>query len=137
MVSALGLRLLGLGLALAALGFGVWWIYDNGKEAGENVVHAQWDKAKREAQAENEKARAEGYKLAAEYIIQLRELETRYGRTSARLRDALNAPAVCPASGRLGDLVVPAAVVDGMFLRDSGSPAAPGPSASQPDRAVR
>jgi hypothetical protein len=134
----LGAYALVLALAAAALGWALSLLYDSGKAAGAAEVQVRWDKAKADAEAETSRLRAEGYKLAADYVVQLRQLEGRYAQKSQRLRVALDAPAVCPSSGRLGDVVVPAAVVDGMFLRDDGGRAdPPGPSASEPHRALR
>lgn len=124
-------------VAVAALGGVLAWSYNAGDTNGAARVQTRWDKAARSADVENSKLRGEGYTLAAEYESQLHDLEARYERTNTSLRRALARPASCPASGRLGDVVLPADLVDSMFNRDAGSATAPGPAASQPDRQMR
>lgn len=124
-------------VALAALGGVVAWSYNAGDTNGAKRVQASWDKTMRDADIENSKVRSEGYTLAAEYESRLHELEGRYERTNTNLRRALSGAASCPASGRIGDTVLPAALVDSMFNREPGSAAAPGPATAKPDATVR
>jgi hypothetical protein len=116
--------LVGLLLAAGALG-GVWWHgHHVGDASGAARVQAQWDDAVKKSEAETARVRAEGYTLAAEYEAQVHELEQRSARFP--LTAANNRQVTCPKSGKVGDVLLPADLVDGMFLR-AAEPAASGP----------
>jgi hypothetical protein len=137
-VSPLAWIKLAAALALVALiGGSYWYTYSKGVTSGEEAKQAEWDEAKAKAEALNKEFREEGYALAAEYESQLNALEKRYARTDAKLRAALNEPLQCPASGKVGDVYLPASLVDSMFNREAtgGNPA--GPASSQPDATMR
>lgn len=125
-----------VGLILALAGAGGLWIkaYASGNKAGQYKVRQEWDSATRQAEAENKATREEGFKLAADLEAQLRELEVRYAATDDSLRRALRRPATCPKSGEIGDVLLPADLVDSMFNRQQSGHLAPGPSASKPSR---
>lgn len=125
-----------VGLILALAGLGGLWVkaYASGNKAGQAKVRGEWDSATRQAEAENKATRDEGFKLAAGLEAQLRELEVRYAATDQSLRRALRRPIACPKSGEVGDVLLPADLVDSMFNREQPGHPAPGPSASQPAR---
>lgn len=126
--------LVGLILALAGLA-GIWVKgYASGNKDGQYKVQQEWDSATRQAEAENKATRDEGFKLAADLEAQLRELEARYAATDQDLRRALRRPFTCPKSGEVGDVLLPADLVDSMFNRQQSGHPSPGPSASQPAR---
>ena len=112
-----------------------WWCYSK----GEDHIQAKWDADKVERQSkENTELQADrdkAYTLAVDYESMHHDLEAKYAIKSADLNRALRAPVSCPASGSVGDVVVPADVVRGMFLRSAADPA--GAAASQPDTVVR
>lgn len=125
-------------LVLLAAGVGLYaWGHSDGDEAGADRIQKKWDKAVKDAEAETARIRGEGYTLAAEYEAKLQTLEARYARTNVALRKALQQPVACPASGRVGDVVLPADLIDGMFNRERLGAGAPGPASTQPDPAVR
>jgi uncharacterized protein HemX len=125
-------------LALVALiGGSYWYTYEKGDTNGAARKQAEWDAATAKAEAQNKEFREEGYELAAEYESKLHALEKRYARTDAQLRAALNEPVQCPASGRVGDVYLPASLIDSMFNREGPGSAAPGPAAGKPDAVVR
>lgn len=120
-------------LAIALMLFGVWKHgHKTGKLEAEVACRAAIDQAKAEA----DKDKDAGYAIAANLEAQLRKLEARNAKAEAKLRTALDVPFQCPASGRLGDVVIPAAVVGSLFDH-SGDPSPPGPASSQPDATVR
>ena len=114
---------------------GAYYGYQRGKER----VQLKWDKQKVKDAEETKKQRDEGFVIAAELENDLTELRTRYARVNAQRTAALNEQIECPASGRIGDLVVPAATVRSMFnLPEPGIVVhPPGQAASQPPGAVR
>lgn len=123
-----------LALALVAVSVALAGVYATGYASGysngTDSMREQWEEAQQAARTENERVRKEGFALAQTLEKKLADLEVRYGTASAKLRDALNAKVACPASGRLGDIVLPAAVVDSMF----GNAGEAGPATGQPTR---
>lgn len=112
---------------LLAVGGG---LYNAGKTAGERKVQALWDKAIEAAEEETQRIRNEGFVLAKKYRQQVREMERRYEAADRNIHELLQRPLICPASGKLGDVVVPAAVVDSLFGDDT---VAPGSATAGPD----
>lgn len=135
-----------LALGVAALaatlmsGAGLW-ARSAGKDAGRAEVRAEWEAARAAERAEVQRVSLQAQAQATALEGKLRETERRHAKTSAQLRAALDAPSegvVCPpVGGRVGDVVLPAAVIDGMFNRDTSSPAAPESAASGAHAAVR
>lgn len=130
------IALLALALAVVLGGLGCYaWGHSDGDDAGALRVQQEWDKAKDKAEQENQRIRGEGFDRANEFEAQLRELEKRYANVTAKRRAAQQLPVTCPATGVIGDVVVPAALVRSMFNRDdAGSADSPGPAASEPAR---
>lgn len=120
-------------LAVALMLYGVW---RHGHKVGKLEAEVKCQQTIDQAKAEASKDKDAGYAIAANLEVQLRKLEARNAKAEAKLRTALDAPFTCPASGRLGDVVIPAAVVDSLFDH-GGDPSPPGPASSQPDAAVR
>lgn len=125
-------------LAVIAVVAGVWVArYHTGYKDGEARVQKKWDTAVDDARKADEVSRNEGYATAQEYLTRLNKLEKRYERTEANQRAALQQKFTCPTSGVVGDIVLPAALVDSMFNRDKpGDPAAE-PATSGTDPSVR
>lgn len=123
-----------LGL-LAATGAAGWYGYRLGHTAGSAEVQGKWDKAQDAADEAAAAVRKTGFRAAELYQAKLTELEARYARTNVSLTKALSRKLVCPASGRIGDVVLPAALVDSMFnLDDRQGDPAPRPAGSKPAR---
>jgi hypothetical protein len=114
--------------ALLFSAFATGWHY------GAERRQAKWDKQKLADQTEATKIREEGFELAAQYESDLNELRGKYARVQAERRRALQEKFECPASGVIGDVVVPAAVVRSMFNVTEPTPEAPGPASSEPAR---
>lgn len=131
------LKLILLAAVLIALGGSHWYMFERGATHGEANVQAEWDKSKADAEARNKELREEGYELAAEYEEKLHALEKRYARTDAKLRAALNEPVQCPTSGRVGDVLLPASLVDSMFNREATVGDTAGPASAKPDATVQ
>lgn len=105
--------------------------------AGREEVRAEWREADRlRLQAEASQRASDldaAYSLAAEYEAQRHDLEIRHAETTATLKKSLQRPISCPAGQKLGDLLLPADVLDG--LRAAGADrAAAGSAASQSGR---
>lgn len=125
-------------LALIAMVGGAWYTgHRSGYQAGQDKIQKQWDKAIVDARAADEVSRNEGYATAQEYLTRLNKLEKRYERTEANQRAALQQKFICPTSGVVGDIVLPAALVDSMFNRDEPGSAPPEPAATGTHPAVR
>lgn len=114
------------GLLLSVGLLGGLWLHGRhvGDQQGSKRVQGAWDEAVKASEAETARVRAEGYTLAAEYEAQVHELEQRSARFP--LTAANNRQVTCPKSGKVGDVMLPADLVDGMFLR-AAEPAASGP----------
>lgn len=120
---------LALALAvLAGLGLGLWGAWALGNASGRSAVQAEWDAAKQREEVARGQDRKAADALAAGLRKQLRDLGKKYEHYDFTAANA--APVECPASGRAGDLVLPAAVIDGMF---HDAVPAPGPGASRPN----
>lgn len=130
-----------LGFVVAVI---VW--FAPGIYIGYRWVHADWaEETARQAEAERqriERIRDEmeasehaAYEASQRYEAQKQQLEADHARAQAKLRKSLAAPLVCPPGATLGDLVIPAAALDG--LRDAGGAdrvRSPEPAASEPGR---
>lgn len=127
-------------LGLAAAGAALWTKgYSNGKRAGAAEVQEAWNVQAEAGKKETERIRKEGYQLATEFLIRLNKREAILARTTTRLNHALAQPAQCVAGDRLGDLLLPAELVDSMFNREplpASAPGAAGPG-PKPDAAVQ
>lgn len=140
----LQLRIIALLVGLLALlgGAGALWTkaYNAGKRA-EAATQAEAHKMQQEAaDKETVRIRDEGYQLATGLLLKLSNREALLERTSTQLGEALKLPASCPAGGSVGDIVLPAGVVDGMFNREprpAAAAASAGASGPKPDAAVR
>lgn len=113
-------------LSLAAAGcvrYGYTWGRDN--------VQDKWDAAKVEAQIAVAKAldtqQREAYTISLKYQNDIKSLETRNAKLATKSTEALRTKVVCPSSGYVGDVVLPAALVDSLFFHDPAA-SAPGPS---------
>lgn len=134
-------RLIALAVAVLAIGGGLVWFgesrYHKGFAAGKAQVQGEWNATIAEAKAKNEILRADGYTRAQEYLTRLNMLEKRYARTDAELRKALGQQFTCPASGVVGDIVLPASLVDSMFNREQSSDPAAGTATTRANPTVR
>lgn len=131
-----GLAGYGLGaLALAAALGGLWGHgYSKGNKQGSARVTQAWQASVEQAREEATAIRAEGQQRAAALEVTLGQLEKQHAATAVTLRSALRRPVSCPASGRLGDLLLPADLVDGMFGYDAPGSGAAGPASGKPSR---
>lgn len=112
---------------------GGWYGYSTGKAAGAAEVQTAWDHAKELAEARKEADSTYAAKLDTDVTTFLSLLEKRYARSP--IAKALDRGVTCPKSGKVGDVVLPADLVDGMFNRPpatgtSAAPAASGVAAS-------
>lgn len=116
-----------------------WYSYGEGSTAGEAKVQRNWDAAKQKADAERDAQRADANQLAAQYETDLANLRKRYAASANIRRKSATTSIVCPPSGTIGDLVIPSAVVRGMFnvLEQPSGTGTPGPAASEPADTVR
>ncbi len=109
-----------LGAALALL-VGVWL---HGRGVGADRVRADWQAEREAADAAAEADRLRSRAAATQYEASRAAIAARAAKTSQEVRNALNAPICRPLEAsapglRLGDVAVPAAVVE--RLRDAGS----------------
>lgn len=129
------------GAVAACVAVGAAWFHGKGVGWDQREAQALQDEraAREEADKRVDRVRTEGLEQSQRYEDKLRDIEGRYARTNRTLREALAQPVKCPASGAVGDIVVPAGVVAGMFNREApaASASAPGPSASEPAGRVR
>jgi hypothetical protein len=120
-------------LAFVLQGLGCYWVgHNHGDEAGAERIQALWDDAEKQAEADNKRIRGEGFEIAAEYESKLNILEKRYANSLAQQRAAQRLPFTCPASGEIGDVVVPAELIRSMFNRTADGARLPGSAASEP-----
>lgn len=109
----------------------MWYAYDWGWETRQAELNEETIKR----QAEIDKKRDEGFELAAQAESKLNELEKKYAKLLQQRRAADKLKVQCPASGEIGDVVVPAGFLDSMFNRPA--PAQAEPAASEPHATVR
>ena len=122
--------LIALIAVVLALGCAAWFGYSLGWDARQVKVNTDALAALREQEG---KAR-EGHSVSEAYERKISELESRYEKLAMRRRTALQQPVACPASGTLGDVVLPADVIRGMF---PSAASAPESAASEPHRAMQ
>jgi len=108
----------------------------HGRKVGRDAVQAEWNEAKLAAVAEAEKVRREAFVLSEQLEADLTALKGKYAIAISQRRKALEAQVVCPVSGQIGDLVVPAAVVRSMF-NSPDVPGDAGPAPAQPADGMR
>lgn len=130
-MSSLERILIGVVLWALSIAGALWYAYDWGWEARQ----AELNKDIVKQQEETDKKRNEGFELAAQYESQRNELEKKYAKLLQQRRAADKLKVQCPASGEVGDVVVPAGFLDSMFNR--AAPAQAEPAASEPDKPVR
>jgi hypothetical protein len=131
---ALGTASLGLVVAgvLGAYVYGQHVGYAEGAQAKQsewdtdNLVRQGAERTARDAD------RDAGYALAAEFDKKAHDMEQQYASTRQQLATALRRKVVCPASGAVGDVVVPVDIIRGMF----GTPAPADPAGSAPRSAT-
>lgn len=104
---------------LAALAAVAAWCY----RAGAASVQARWDAAEqeRERQANADRLRQFNQALAASTTHETQRAAIARNLTEARnaLSYAMRSPIICPASGQLGDVVLPAGALAG--VRDAAA----------------
>jgi hypothetical protein len=134
---SLELRLIAVLVAVLALLGGGAALWTKGYSVGKRAEAAEREKTAKAQQEANDKETArirnEGHALATDLLIKLGNREDLVERTSQQLAQALRRPALCPAGGSIGDLVLPADLVDSMFSREP-RPAANAASAGAPGR---
>jgi hypothetical protein len=125
-------KLAAVGLVLAGAAAGGWHL-------GTQRVQGQWDAAEleRERRARDDRAaqQRQADEAAQRFERERQALAAGMARARRAVADALEAPAVCPLSGRLADVVVPAAALDGLRAASVGAGAAR-PAASGADGPV-
>lgn len=121
MVPPLGWALL---LAIAAAAGGAWC-----HRAGAASVQARWDRVEleRERQANADALRNANRMLAASTRFEATRADLARNLTQARhaLSIAMRTPISCPASGQLGDLVLPPGALAGVRDAAAGAGTAP------------
>lgn len=95
---------------LCGLGAGYY-----GFQLGQADRQAAWDKQKHLDDDENKKNRLEGFRVAEKLQEQLDQLRGNYDALALQRATSLDTKLKCPATGRAGDLVIPAAIVRSMF----------------------
>lgn len=129
-----------IAIALAVIagitGWASWESYQHGKA----VVKGEWDaqtvKDQLAAKAERDRIAKDGFSRATELESELADLRKKHQNARFERSRALAAQVTCPASGSLGDLVLPVAAVRSM-LDPSGSAAPiPAGSASAPSQSA-
>lgn len=128
--------LAGIGILLIVLGVVTGVAEWHGFGRGEDSKQAEWNAAKLKAEEEQAKKRDEGFVIAAELESELHELKGKYASIVSQRRAALSEQITCPASGKVADLVVPAATVRSMLNIDVAR-AASGPAATESPYALR
>jgi hypothetical protein len=125
-------KFIAVGLVLAGAAAGGWHL-------GAGRVQGQWDAAELERERQVRDDRAAQQRLANEaaqrFELERQALAAGMARARRAVADALAAPAVCPPSGRLADVVVPAAALDGLRAASVGA-GATRPAASGADGPV-
>lgn len=125
-----------LAIVLVILGGAVGAAEWHGYTRGETSKQGEWDAAKVKADEEMAKKRDEGFVIAAELESDLHDLKGKYAIVLSQRKTALQQQVTCPASGQIGDLVVPAATVRSMLNIDVARPA-DGASAAKLTDALR
>lgn len=123
---------IGGALALSAVTGGV--TYWQGNARGKATVNAEWQKERDDLAAKREEDAEFAQNLGFSFEATLTDIEKRYARTPIAAANRL--PVICPKSGLIGDVVLPAALLDSMFNREAtatGTEASPG----EPADAVR
>lgn len=135
--SKLLVGVIALAVLLSAAGGLVWYGYGWGSDH----VQAKWDaqkvKDKLDIEKELQSARDEGYSLAQESITEKQELEQQYARLSTLYASSLRKKVTCPASGEVGDVVLPADLIGSMFIHSAVPASAPGSTPRRADARVR
>lgn len=101
-------------LVTLALVAGLFWL---GWSFGQQAMQADINRQTLDALNDAALRRDRGYKIAAQYEKQLTNLQADYAKLQRKRRAADALPVQCPASGAVGDVVVPAGFVDSMFNR--------------------
>jgi hypothetical protein len=132
--------LLGAVALLVLLG-GLTGLYFYGYNKGAASVQADWDKERHNiadlAEKELEEDRDIGYQLAVEWQHELSQLKVKYDDLNTKYRNSLKSPVVCPASGQIGDVVLPADLVDSLFTSDKRPVSTAGSASAGTNGAVR
>jgi hypothetical protein len=110
-VTTLENALAGLLLLVVTHAVCVWFAYDWGWEARQAKV----DKDAVASQKETDKKRDEGFVIAAGFEKDLAVLRSKYDKLAKSRRKADALPVNCPASNKIGDVLVPPEFVDSMF----------------------
>jgi hypothetical protein len=130
--------LLGLLLVLLAVGGAGWFGYNKGYDHGERDKAAEWDQAVKDAELVKAETRLAGWEKADKLESDLNVLKGKYNVVLSQRKKANNSPVTCPASGVIGDVVVPVAAVRSMFnIPDPSTGDAAGPAPAQSASAVR
>lgn len=133
-------------IKLALVGALVGLIFGTGYGLASKLVHAEWaEETARQAEAERQRVQRirdqldeqtdHAIAIGHEFEAKRQQLEADHARSLSKLRKALTAPLSCPPGATLGDLVLPAAAIDGL-RNASGTAGVPEaePAASEPDR---
>lgn len=100
---------------------------------GWDARQAKLDKETLQAVADAQEREREALRIASKLEQGLRSTEKKYDRAVRQRREADQLPVTCPASGAVGDVVLPAGFIDSMFNR----PADVEPAASEPNARVQ
>jgi hypothetical protein len=118
------------------------WLHHDGYTRGEQKVQSAWDaqkvKDKQEADNELQSSRDASYSLASQSLEEKKQLEKQYARLSTLYASSLHQKVTCPASGEVGDVVLPANLIVGMFVHGGAAAASsPGSTSARVDATVR
>lgn len=106
--------------------------YFLGRTHGADHVQQAWNNETVRRERELQTVRELADKASAEHELEASKLRRQLAEGQRKLRASLQGTFTCPASGKLSDIVLPAAVVDSLFIRAKASVTAS--AASEPDR---
>lgn len=109
-------------VGVVALAGAVFGLIGYGESQGRAEVQAKWDKSIADAKDVVASDARFGRQQADQLRTKLLTLEKNYAATNIQLSQALRKQVVCPASGEVGDVVLPADMVRGMFNVPAGDP---------------
>lgn len=120
MLGILGAKAIGAEVALLVLFLGsascLWYGYNWGAQR----VQAKWDaqqvKDKTRLDIELQEQRNANRSLVEESLTETKDLNAKYAKLSTLYASSLHKKIICPASGEVGDIVLPSELVSSMFI---------------------
>lgn len=107
-------------------------VYLLGRSHGADHVQQAWNNETVRRERELQTVRELADKASADHEVEASKLRRQLAAGQRKLRASLQGAFTCPASGKLSDIVVPAAVVDSLFVRAKAD--LPALASSEPDR---